>query len=145
MAVLRTHMRLQYLGPHTMAVLGPKCDAICRDHIRLSVLGPHVMAIRGTICHCSFGDHMYDILGTTCHGSSGENMKWHYLDQHTDGSSGEHVQSQIISRDIIAGKNQRCILWGQQAMSVLGTTSYTGVKLKSPPSGVRILNCHTFI
>ena len=39
----------------------------------------------------------------------------------------------------------RCQFWGTHALSVLGTMSYTVIKLKSPPSGVRILNCHTFV
>jgi len=152
MAVLRNHMQWQFLGPHAMAVLGPICNAICRHHIRLSVLGTtcngnyvdHIWQFLGPQVWQFWGPYSMTVLGKLYDGSIWTHMRWQLWGPHTDGNSGVHVQSQIISRDIIAGKHKRCILWGQQAMSVLGTTSYTGVKLKSLPSGVRILNCHTF-
>jgi hypothetical protein len=47
--------------------------------------------------------------------------------------------------DIISGGQIRWKLWGKYAISVLDIAPYTGVKLKSPSSGIMILDCHISI
>jgi hypothetical protein len=51
-------------------------------------------------------------LRNMCHDSR-EIMRWQLWGPHTDGNSGEHVQSEIISRKIIPGKHKRWNLWRQ--------------------------------
>jgi hypothetical protein len=109
---------------------------------------------------------------TTCHGSSGENMRCQYLEPHAIAVFTDHIKVAVSGNmcNLNSGDHTRCFCWGTHMMEVLGktwdvisgghiqwkfwgqcamlfleTTSYTGVKLKSPPSGVRILNCHMFI
>jgi hypothetical protein len=136
--------------PHAMAVLGPKCDAICRDHIWLSVLGTtcdcnygvytplqfwelNVMPFVWTKYGCqSLGSHAMAIMGSVCHGSSGENLRWHYLDPHAMAIVGttygwQFWGSRAISflgttRDVIAGEHIRWKFLGQYGISVLCTT-----------------------
>jgi hypothetical protein len=147
MSVLRTHMRLEFLGPHAMGLLGTKYNAICRDYIRLSILW--------TTCHGNSEDHTF--------GNSGVHIPWQFWGKLSmalfrptcDGSCGDHKrmadfwETRAISilwttRDVIAGEHTRWKFLGQYGVPFLGTMSYTGVKLKSLPSGVRIMNCHTF-
>jgi hypothetical protein len=110
----------------------------------------------GTHMRCQFWDsHAMSFLGTTCDGSSGTHMDW---------SCGDHIRMavlgptcDVIARDHIrmavlgttydgsSGDNMRYHFWRPHSVSVFGSTSYTGVKLKSPPSDARILNCHKFI
>jgi len=135
MAVLRTHMQWQFLRPHAMVVQEQKCYALRRDHIRLSVLRT---TCKGTIYGCQFlGPHAITLLGPTCEGSCWDHIRMEVLENTCNLISGDN-------RWYYCWGTRRCQFWWLHAISVLGTTSYTGVNLKSPPSGVRILNCHAF-
>jgi len=123
MSILRTYMRWQFLGPHAMAVLGPKSDAICRDHIRLPVIW--------NTCHGNSGDHMYGNSGDHMYGNSGYHMPWQFWAKHAlavfeptcDDSCGHYIRMAVLGNTYIlnSGDHTRCYCWRIHTLEVLGT------------------------
>jgi hypothetical protein len=139
----------------TCQFCGSTCDGNSWDHMQWQFWDPNMMPSVGIIYGFQFfGPHAMAILGSTFHGSSGENIRRQYLNPHAMAVVGttngwQFWRTRAISilwstRDVIAREHIQWKFLGQYGVSFLGTTSYTGVKLKSLPSGVRILNCHTF-
>ena len=141
------HMRMADVGTTYLRQLwdhvpwqfcGPTCNGNSWEHMRWQFRNTNAMPFVGTINGCQFlGPQTITLLGPTC-----------------EGSCGDHIRMEVLENtcNLISGDNRRYYCWGTRryqfcglhAISVLGTTSYTGVNLKSPSSGVRILNCHTF-
>ena len=123
------HVRLHFCYPQGMANLWTTCHDISRDNISWQFWGTHAIAFLGSTCDGSNGDHIKVTgLGKICNCSTWTYMRWNLKDPHTDGSSGEHVQSQfwgphallflVTAYDGSSGDNMRYRLWGSRRILV---------------------------